>query len=231
MRWMGVRLALLIQCYASIASAAVFFPFDTNFQGHVSHSRRISKRIDRDLSILRRRRGWTSLDAGVGFLEVPSKRRLAFTPYQASLSLSLLAALGCIGQTLQSESVKRAMYFWFHAGPVVFHYKFTRWHLTRTRAPLHKRDRVYNGLHDRYCQRCLDIALHLRGLYVKVRSAVMYSPTMLLLLRYICGVASFHRLLKLYPAGRTSSLPSTLNCSLQSKTRSRNHQLKMLLRY
>lgn len=175
----------MVQCCASISSAAVFFPVDTNFQGHVSgcHSRRISKRADKDLSILRKRRGWILWDDGNGYPEVRTKRRLAFTPYQASLSLSLLAALGYIGRTLQSESVKRAMYFWFHAGPVVFHYKFTRWHLTRTRAPLHKRDQVYNSLHDRYCQRCLDIALHLRGLYVKVRGAYLVSRITLLLLR------------------------------------------------
>jgi aarF domain-containing kinase len=77
---------------------------------------------------------------------------------------------------LQSESVNRACYFWFHAGPVVCHYKFTRWYLSRTNAPLQKRDRVYNALHDRYCRRCLNIALHLKGLYVKIAQIVSSRP-------------------------------------------------------
>lgn len=97
-------------------------------------------------------------------------QQLAFTPLHAALGISTAAALGYIGQKLQSESVRRALYFWYHAGPVVLHYKFTRWYLAWTRAPLGKRDLVYNSLHDRYCQRCLDIALHLKGLYIKVRS-------------------------------------------------------------
>ena len=229
----GLLVALLVLCCPSMESAAVFLP--TNFQGHVTigQSRRPSKRIDNNLSI-RRRSCWKSFAAGVGFLEAQGIGRLAFTPYQATISLSLMSALGSIGRTLQSESMKRAIYFWFHAGPVVLHYKFTRWHLTRTNAPLQKRDRVYNNLHDRYCQRCLNVALHLRGLYVKVRSAVILLPITLLLLRHADACffsCSFHRLLKLSLAGRTSSLPSTLSCSLQSKTRFHNHQSKRLLRY
>lgn len=174
LQYCAFRVALLA-CFASFSLASVIFPLDKNFQTRrlSGQSSLFSRRTDGGIYD-RRRRGWTS--GGAGFPGVPTAQ-LAFSPYyQASVCLSLVAALGYIGQKLQSESVKRAVYFWFHAGPVVFHYKFARWHLSRTRAPLQKRDFVYNSLHDRYCQRCLDIALHLRGLYVKVLSAAICVP-------------------------------------------------------
>jgi hypothetical protein len=93
---------------------------------------------------------------------------LAFSSVQPGSWVLLATALGYVGNKLRSESVTRALYFWVHAGPIVVHYKFTRWFLDKTKAPLEKRDRVYNTLHDKYCQKSLDIALHLKGLYVKV---------------------------------------------------------------
>ena len=46
------------------------------------------------------------------------------------------AALIQIGKIVTSESVRRAVYFWINAGPMVCHYKFTQWYLTKTDVPL-----------------------------------------------------------------------------------------------
>jgi hypothetical protein len=83
------------------------------------------------------------------------------------------AAVVRFRKMLKSESFGRASYFWFHAGPIVAHYKFAKWWLTKTKAPLEKRNHVYNSLHDNYCNRALQIALHLKGLYVKVSAALV----------------------------------------------------------
>lgn len=72
----------------------------------------------------------------------------------------------------RSEAVQRALYFWIHAGPVVAHYKFAKWWLTKTNAPLEKRDRVYQKLHNQYAGKTFEVALHLKGLYVKVSVAI-----------------------------------------------------------
>lgn len=108
------------------------------------------------------------------------QKQLAFSPLQVGKFLSIAALVGFLGEKLRSESVSRALYFWFHAGPVVAHYKFTRWYLQQTRAPLEKRDIVYNSLHDKYCNRCFNIALSLKGLYVKVCGKIKYSARSLL---------------------------------------------------
>lgn len=50
--------------------------------------------------------------------------------------LFLGAAAVHLANKLRSESVKRALDFWIHAGPIVLHYKFTKWFLTKTNAPL-----------------------------------------------------------------------------------------------
>jgi len=160
---------------ASLSHGSIVYPHGTNFQGRrIGKARRRSKRDDGEFHIRSRsgRIPTTSCFLGI------SPARLAFSPSQAGTCLSLASALVYIGHQIQSESVKRAMYFWFHAGPIVLHYKFTRWYLSRSRAPLQKRDRVYNALHDRYCQRSLDIALHLKGLYVKVSRLLTFFPWM-----------------------------------------------------
>lgn len=41
-----------------------------------------------------------------------------------------------LAKFLKSEVFSRALYFWVHAGPIVVHYKFTRWFLRKTKAPL-----------------------------------------------------------------------------------------------
>ncbi|KAG7356579.1 ABC1 family-domain containing protein [Nitzschia inconspicua] len=85
-------------------------------------------------------------------------------------------ALVCIGKMIQSEAVQRALYFWVHAGPIVAHYKFAKWWLTKTKAPLQKRDRVYQRLHNQYAGKSFDIALKLKGLYVKIAQIVSSRP-------------------------------------------------------
>ena len=112
------------------------------------------------------RRKYVSISAA-GALSAPNGV-LAFSPAQSGGAAAAIAAVAYLGSRLATESVKRAVYFWIHAGPIVMHYKFTRWYLGQTKATLEKRDRVYNELHDRYCQKSLDIALHLKGLYAKV---------------------------------------------------------------
>lgn len=75
----------------------------------------------------------------------------------------IAAGLGYVGTKLRSEAVNRAMYFWVNAGPIIAHYKFTRWYLGKTKAPLERRDQVYNKLHEKYCGKSMEIALHLKG--------------------------------------------------------------------
>lgn len=64
---------------------------------------------------------------------------------------------------IYGEPVRRAVYFWFHAGPIVAHYKFTKWWLDTTKAPVQKRHVIYKRLHDRYSVPSLKIILHLKG--------------------------------------------------------------------
>ena len=74
------------------------------------------------------------------------------------------------------EATRRAIYFWSRAGPMVAHYRFTQWWLTATSADRERRDRVYDVLHERYCHPCLDIILHLKGLYVKIGQVLSARP-------------------------------------------------------
>jgi hypothetical protein len=65
---------------------------------------------------------------------------------------------------VHAEPIRRAVYFWFHAGPIVAHYKFTQWWLDTTKAPVAKRHYIYQQLHDRYSVPSLHIILHLKGM-------------------------------------------------------------------
>ena len=165
--------AILLITYALGAEGSVVFPLghDDTRRRDDPRTRRVSRR---NVPINRWKGGLFTERRGAAFPHPLGALRpqLAFSPAQAGKYISLAALIGYFGRKLQSESVSRALYFWRHAGPVVMHYKFTRWYLRRTKAPLEKRDRVYNSLHDKYCNRCLDIALTLRGLYVKVSNLV-----------------------------------------------------------
>ena len=91
-----------------------------------------------------------------------TSKPLAFSARQGGLVL-IAGALSYIVKKVRSETISRALYFWINAGPIVAHYKFTEWFLRRTQAPLERRDKVYNELHDKYCNKTLDIILHLKG--------------------------------------------------------------------
>ena len=81
-------------------------------------------------------------------------------------------------KTIQSEPFQRSLYFWIHAGPIVAHYKFTQWYLQKWKkdVPLEHRNAVYERLHNRYCQPSLQLALQLKGLYVKIAQIVSSRP-------------------------------------------------------
>jgi hypothetical protein len=157
----------------SNVDGSVIFPF------HNSESPASNRRFGQDRECRRQRNTgtfWYPRRNTPNAVQLPtssllpnsSNMPLAFSSVQPGSWVLLATALGYVGNKLRSESVTRALYFWVHAGPIVVHYKFTRWFLDKTKAPLEKRDRVYNTLHDKYCQKSLDIALHLKGLYVKV---------------------------------------------------------------
>lgn len=79
-------------------------------------------------------------------------------------------------QLYRSEPVRRAVYFWKHAGPIIVHYKFTKRYLQYTQADPTTRDRIYQRLHERYALPALDLILHLRGLYVKMGQILSSRP-------------------------------------------------------
>lgn len=225
--WKTLGIPLIVATFVGTIHGSVIFPLDHNelltvsSRPHHSRTRRLARRHreyfqrrNHSFSTTDRRNVFltTTMHKGVGSLP------LAFTPLQAGKFLSVAALIGCIGKKLQSESFTRALYFWIHAGPVVMHYKFTRWYLTKTKAPLEKRDIVYNTLHDKYCDRCLNIALQLKGLYVKVcnfrswyfRLFVPFIP--LSSFSFLNG-----RLPKLFRADLILSLHNILNYSLVFK--------------
>eukprot|EP00536_Pseudo-nitzschia_multiseries_P015571 jgi/Psemu1/263057/estExt_Genewise1Plus.C_9130003 len=75
-----------------------------------------------------------------------------------------------------SEAVRRATAFWRRCGPMVAHYKFTKWWLRASKAPLERRDAVYQKLHDRYAPTAYGVALDLKGLYVKLIQVASSRP-------------------------------------------------------
>ena len=79
-------------------------------------------------------------------------------------------------KAIRSEAVRRAARFWVKIGPVVAHYKFTRWWLKHTHAPLEHRDAVYGVLHEKYAPITMQVALDLKGLYVKLAQVVSSRP-------------------------------------------------------
>mgnify|MGYP006345002021 FL=1 len=95
-------------------------------------------------------------------LALPSKRWVF-------LGTAAVLGLGAALRKIQkSEPIQRALYFWKHAGPIIAHYKFTKWWLNVQKVHGVQRDAIFEELHDRYAQPALDIALHLTGLYVKL---------------------------------------------------------------
>jgi hypothetical protein len=93
--------------------------------------------------------------------------------------LMAILAWQSIERLHKSEPVRRATYFWRHAGPIVVHYKLTKKWLRLCRADQVDRDRAFEVLHDKYAQPALNIALHLRGLYVKLGQIMSSRPDFL----------------------------------------------------
>jgi hypothetical protein len=93
--------------------------------------------------------------------------------------LMAILAWQSIEKLHKSEPVRRATYFWRHAGPIVAHYKLTNNWLSLCRADQEDRDRAFEVLHDQYAQPALNIALHLRGLYVKLGQIMSSRPDFL----------------------------------------------------
>jgi len=72
-------------------------------------------------------------------------------------------AIAAVVKGLSSGAVRRAFFFWRHASPIIVHYKFTQWWLEASRADRKTKDRIYDRLHDRYCEPSLNIILNLKG--------------------------------------------------------------------
>jgi hypothetical protein len=83
-----------------------------------------------------------------------------------------------INKIIRSESVRRATYFWWNIGPIVIHYKFTKFWFTKinTNADIKKRNYVYNKLHTKYSPICYNTALQLKGLYIKLMQICSSRP-------------------------------------------------------
>lgn len=99
------------------------------------------------------------------------------SPYLKGLTGALL-----LGRVVSSEAVRRAVYFWFQAGPVIAHYKFTQWWLgsnNNNKSSLEKRNRVYESLHNRYAQPAYEIMIRQKGLYVKIGQVLSARPDFL----------------------------------------------------
>ena len=99
-------------------------------------------------------------------VHVASRKQAAGVALSAPRVLSLSAVASCLvakHAINRSEAAQRCLYFWKVAGPIVFHYKWTRFWLKATKAPVEHRDIVYKSLHDRYATPSLELALRLKG--------------------------------------------------------------------
>lgn len=101
---------------------------------------------------------------------------LTLLPHKQHI-LTGVAAYYVFHKVRKSEPIQRSIYFWTHAGPVVFHYKFTKWWFTaHPKISRMERDAVYERLHNKYAPITYQIILHLRGLYVKMGQILSSRP-------------------------------------------------------
>jgi aarF domain-containing kinase len=116
--------------------------------------------------------------SGIGsFLLIQSATEfLALLPHKRYILIGV-AAYYAFHKVRKSEPIQRSIYFWTRAGPVVLHYKFTKWWFT-THPTINRIDRdiVYERLHNRYAPITYQIILHLRGLYVKMGQILSSRP-------------------------------------------------------
>lgn len=99
---------------------------------------------------------------------LPSKRPLA-------VFATVLALLG-VYRLQTSEPMRRSLYFWRTAGPIVAHYKFTKRYLKYKKVDRARRDEIYESLHNRYAPAALNLVLHLKGLYIKMGQIMANRP-------------------------------------------------------
>ena len=116
---------------------------------------------------------WSLRNIKGSLLQVPPKLIIL-----ATIITGTTTTLYKVNTVIRSESVRRATYFWWNIGPVVVHYKFTKFWFTKinTNADITKRNQVYNELHTKYAPKCYDSALHLKGLYIKLMQICSSRP-------------------------------------------------------
>jgi ABC1 atypical kinase-like domain len=111
------------------------------------------------------------------FVLQSATKLLALLPDKRYL-LTGIATFYVVHKVRTSEPMQRSIYFWTHAGPIVFHYKFTQWWLSTVKYPnnIEKRHTIYEKLHNQYAPATYKIILHLRGLYVKMGQILSSRP-------------------------------------------------------
>ena len=97
---------------------------------------------------------------------------LARLPRSGWITAAVATVAIVLGQrVVSSPAVRRAAYFWWHAGPIVAHYQWTHFwlqHVRRNTTTPAQRDHMYQQLHDRYAEPSLQLILNLQGLYCKL---------------------------------------------------------------
>jgi aarF domain-containing kinase len=86
------------------------------------------------------------------------------------------AAIVIIGKGISSEPVRRTVYFWTHVGPIIIHYRFTKWWMRINSIDIVRRNEIYETLHNKYSQPTYNMILHLKGLYVKIGQILSSRP-------------------------------------------------------
>ena len=177
-------------------------------------------------SVVRHRRTWTP-ETGATMKRYPVLPLAFFAPNFSMIPMSLLPSFGNGGLSLTSkgifltavgtisgfgiltgitsERIRRAVYFWMHAGPVVAHYKFAQWWLEISNASLEKRDLVYDKLHNKYSQPTMDLILQLKGLFVKVGQVVGGRPDFVPQ-QYISLFSTLHDSIPQWPIEQVQSI-------------------------
>ena len=128
-----IRFFLFLGLVSSVV-ASVIFPYGqssiryrrTRFKDHEAVKK--SSRRQYDTNIMRRQARSVATH-GIGMIN-------NFGPVRSGGVLLLGVTAIRLAKFLRSEVFSRALYFWVHAGPIVVHYKFTRWFLKKTKAPL-----------------------------------------------------------------------------------------------
>ncbi|KAL7569008.1 hypothetical protein ACA910_021297 [Epithemia clementina (nom. ined.)] len=144
---------------------------------------------------------------------VPSSLALLWPPKLLSLQppgrLAVAAVVLVTGKLVSSKSVRRAAYFWWHAGPIVAHYQWTQFWLRRVvHADLPTRQATYEALHNRYAEPSLQLILHLKGLYCKLGQVLSTRPDFVPP-QYIVRFATVQDAIPQWPIGQIEQIVRT----------------------